>query len=675
MLTNTGLYILTSPCLEFLKTKKFGMSMRLDQRWFDYTSVFSNPKYLFCYEFITNNSKEEIFYIEQILLEKTKDKQSNLFSSEYRNFTEDEFNQFHNEIITILNEYNIQYILHKNPIFETPKINYKPEPLNNNIINTYDKLNELFNLSYEQKQRNKIQSIYVNTCVEELENNFKCLMVAPTGFGKTHMIYKIINKLSNINLIVLFTPRLLLNSQSHAERYIKSLNKEFDIIDFSKLSNEKKKIFHRTKFEKSTIIISCYQSANQLYQNFNICKNKIDLCIFDEAHIISSWNLDEKEFHKYWLNSQYIKYRLITTATPKQDMINLPVIFGNVVEKVKIYDLINLNILCNIKTVGKKVIKNNNEYHEIPKLIEESMIKYNKKKGVIYVNTQENAKILYKLMNEKTKLKTFIFISENDFELNNEEDKYITEYEKYTNPCVIINCQKISYGYDNDLIDFICFADPRQSDISIRQICGRGLRWNKKTYPNKLLHILLPIFVDEFGKCTDYDNIKSYLDYIIGECGQDIINSSTGKYSLESKGENKMIVPQYTGDEIPPEICEQYCTTGHNMYSKFIWFLKVNKVINEKSYNELQDKYKWMPILSNIRERYKKFCFRDIDDNRNQYYATKEECSKAIEEATNILKKNIGMEKYKKLMEKDIIIQINKIDNKIPLNKYGLYYC
>ena len=64
-------------------------------------------------------------------------------------------------------------------------------------------------------------------------------------------------------------------------------------------------------------------------------------------------------------------------------------------------------------------------------------------------------------------------------------------------------------------IDFICLGDPRQSDIDIRQILGRGLRWNKQTYPNKLLHLLVPLYKNEFGEYSEYGHLKKYLDYII----------------------------------------------------------------------------------------------------------------------------------------------------------------
>ena len=71
-------------------------------------------------------------------------------------------------------------------------------------------------------------------------------------------------------------------------------------------------------------------------------------------------------------------------------------------------------------------------------------------------------------------------------------------------------------------------GDPRQSDIDIRQIIGRGFRWKKEVYPNKLLHLLIPLYRDEFGNCSKNEHLKKYLDYIIGECGQDIIFKSNG---------------------------------------------------------------------------------------------------------------------------------------------------
>ena len=41
-----GLYILISFALEYEnKAFKFGMSMRLDKRWYDYSDIYKDPRY------------------------------------------------------------------------------------------------------------------------------------------------------------------------------------------------------------------------------------------------------------------------------------------------------------------------------------------------------------------------------------------------------------------------------------------------------------------------------------------------------------------------------------------------------------------------------------------------------------------------------------------------------
>ena len=103
------------------------------------------------------------------------------------------------------------------------------------------------------------------------------------------------------------------------------------------------------------------------------------------------------------------------------------------------------------------------------------------------------------------------------------EHNELIDFENNKNKSIIIVVGKLGYGYDNPYIDFICLGDPRQSDIDIRQIIGRGLRWNKILYPNKLLHLLIPLYKNEFENYKDNTHLKKYLDYIIGECGKDII--------------------------------------------------------------------------------------------------------------------------------------------------------
>lgn len=217
-------------------------------------------------------------------------------------------------------------------------------------------------------------------------------------------------------------------------------------------------------------------------------------------------------------------------------------------------------------------------------------------------------------------------------------------------------------------------SDSRQSDIDIRQIIGRGIRWNKNTYPNKLLHLLVPLYKDEFDRYSHNEHLKKYLDYIIGECGQDIIFKSNGEGFI-GDGDKVINGLDYDGETIPTEILESYCTTGYNKFTDFQRFLKNNKIFDEFDYNELQEKNKsWMVEIGKIKEKYPKFCFRNIHYNKNNYYLTKNECQNEIEKVKKILKKNIGLDKYSDLTHKQLIKKLNQIDNKIPLIDIDLYY-
>jgi superfamily II DNA or RNA helicase len=302
------------------------------------------------------------------------------------------------------------------------------------------------------------------------------------------------------------------------------------------------------------------------------------------------------------------------------------------------------------------------------------MIQYNKRKGIIYVNNTSNAENLYKLMKKQDKISTYIYVSK-DIETIDDLDKDIEAFENNLNQSIIIVVGKLGYGYDNSDIDFICLGDPRQSAIDIRQIIGRGIRWNRNNYPNKLLHLLVPLYKDEFNTYKNNKNLKKYLDYIIGECGQDIILKNGKIYVGDGDKINNFYGLDYDGDNIPLELLEEYCTTGYNKFTDFERFLKVNKIYNEETYNELQEKQKWMVPLCDIHKKYPKFCFRNIDPNRNLYYETKEEAKINYNENENKLINNIGKDKVRRLNFQQKIKKINDIyDIKIPSINFDLYY-
>ena len=84
-----------------------------------------------------------------------------------------------------------------------------------------------------------------------------------------------------------------------------------------------------------------------------------------------------------------------------------------------------------------------------------------------------------------------------------------------------------------------------------------------------------------------------------------------------------------------------------------------------------------MPILGDIRKRYKKFCFKDINAKENaEYYATLEECEKAYEECLKLFaeESNCSISKLKsKKTEQQLNKKIFEINSRIPINR-ELYY-
>lgn len=528
--------------------------------------------------------------------------------------------------------------------------------------------------SKENRLRNKLQEIYLVEIIKELNTYKKVYLKAPTGFGKTHIYYKTIIRMK-FNRILFLTPRILLNQQIVEDKYSSYIKDDnYKIIHFSDLDNSSKeeKIKKYSNNNIKIIMTSCYQSGNNLLKLLKKYKCLFDLIIFDEAHFITSW-ADAENISEFLTNNNICNYRLFGSATPTNDIELQPLVYGKVIEKVKVYELINQELLCNIETIVKQLNEKKSEYHNLKDLIVESMTKYNKKKGIIYVNDCKNAENLYKLLQKQNKLNVYIYVSKN-IEVENENDTNIKIFEKDIKQCVIICVGKISYGYDNAHIDFICLGDPRQSDIDIRQIIGRGLRWNKNVYQNKLLHLLVPLYRDEFGNCAKNEHLKKYLDYIIGECGKDIIFKSNGRAVIDNKINEITNGDDYDGENIPTEILNEYCTTGYNKYTDFLKFLKSNMIYDEITYNKLKEKQIWIVDLGGLQTKYPKFCFRHIHPNNINYYWNKKEAIEAYEICNNKLIIELGKEKYRRYNSQQKLQKINELNIMIPIINFDLYY-
>jgi superfamily II DNA or RNA helicase len=523
------------------------------------TGEYKRGKFIFALEILENNNKNiNSEYVEK-LLQKYFKNYHKIFDGGIEFYNK----EIINEIEPLLNKTFIKFIKLTTEEIDIINKNIKRQIIikklssNINFIKLL-KIRKNRGLSKENILRNELQEKYLKNILEELFTNFKVFIKAPTGFGKTHLFYKIISKMKP-NKILIFTPRLQLNRQIVENKYIKYIkNDKYSFFNFSDvILSEKKNLLTKIKESHNKFILtSCYQSGDKLLDLINELQMNFDLIIFDESHFIDNWNEC-----KFIIDANITTYKIFASATPTNIIETMPNIYGNIIEKIKIYELINFELLCNIVTLIKQTDNKKTEYHNLKDLIVESMTKYNKKKGIIYVNSKINAQNLYNLMKTQCIIDTYIYVS-GEINVINDDDTKLNEFEKNEKSCIIIVVGKISYGYDNDFIDFICLGDPRQSDIEIRQILGRGLRWNKMTYPNKLLHLLIPLYKNEFGDYSDFCHLKKYLDYIIGECGQDIIIKNNGMGEIVKENENKG--KNYSGNEIPIEILQNYCTTNYN---------------------------------------------------------------------------------------------------------------
>jgi len=661
-LNNGYIYIRRHIYYENDKICKLGKSKNIPDRDNGYaTGEYRRGKFGLVIE-ISNNQIFDDTYVEKLLQRYFK-----IYHSKMDGGSEFYQNKIINEIVPFLSNTSIKFkVLSEeeiNNLIHQERIRKLKELLKRYFHNRQSKENRL---------RNKLQEIYLVEIINHLNTYKKVFLKAPTGFGKTHIYYKTILRMK-FNRILFLTPRILLNQQIVEEKYSSYIKDDkYKIIHFSDLDNSSKEenIKMHSKNNRKIIMTSCYQSGNRLLEYIKKYNFLFDLIIFDEAHFITSWAENISEF---LTNNNICNYRLFGSATPTDDIELLPLVYGKVIEKVKVYELINQDILCNIETIVKQLNDKKSEYHNLKDLIVESMTKYKKKKGIIYVNDCKNAENLYKLLQKQDKLNVYIYVSKN-IEVENDSNTDIKTFEKDKEQCIIICVGKIGYGYDNDYIDFICLGDPRQSDIDIRQIIGRGLRWKKDVYPNKLLHLLVPLYRDEFGNCAKNEHLKKYLDYIIGECGKDIIFKSNGNAVVGNGTQIPKEGDDYDGENIPTEILNEYCTTGYNKYTDFLKFLKSNKIYDEISYNKLKEKQNWIVDLGGLQTKYKNFCFRNIHPNNINYYWNKKEAHEAYKICNNKLNIELGKEKYRRLDSRYKLNKINELDKKIPIINFDLYY-
>lgn len=439
---------------------------------------------------------------------------------------------------------------------------------------------------------------------------------------------------------------------------------------------------------------SCIQSQEKIYEDIKHLKTNIFVW-FDEAHwgIEDTWIDNEKESIKFWLNSENIKYRLFTSASPDNNIVTKNYkIFGELYNPIKIKELIKEKWLCPIIPYIFETQKNNNV--NLLNYIINNFKKLNKNFGLSFHSRNKNAYKLFKehyklYSNKKTDIKPFLIIGDNNREINNKIRK-IENYNDFSNLDIFMRTQnsiaytvkKLDMGWDFIKLDYISFSDVKLSSKDIIQCIGRGIRpdglgKNGKNL-NKKLAILLPIFIDNLEEKTEFSQIINVLKYLIQDIGLDIKDAIIKKNN-DKKNINGDLTVNYNGsDIIGAKILK---LLGYkNDLNELYGIMRKNKIYNDKDYYKFIENNKHLQLKKQVYD-YEGFKWKNIVDiDGDKYYQTYEECVEATKKAINNINEKFEYDENK---VEEILIEIeengniilNKFDSKIPpFNKLKEYF-
>ena len=605
-------------------------------------------------------------------------------------------------------KFNIIKLNQEEITFNNFKINKEWSNLDHSVLTKYLLDFNMVELEHKKARRTReYQKSYITKCFDFLMKFMLCLLVAPTGAGKTFMFYAIARKILRqkrkekgkdavVNIVIL-SPRLSINEQtvSAKNRDLLSINNDFIKINGVDYKDSCKKYDETIKENKKInfIISSTYQSIKKLEQFIKKNKIQIDLVIFDECHFIKSYEKEINENISFIMKDEkYIKKRLFCSATPYNSQRENKGLYGKVVEEVRISDLIKQGYLCPIKTIFKDFKGDTN----LSKLVIKEIKDKNKKKIIIFCNTQKNCRSFYnkiKLDLQNENIKPYLYISDKStkddnciYEINlpekqSEKDKkIIKDFEKENEISIIITCKRISMGYDFPKIDMVVFADAKCEKIDIAQCIGRGLRTIKDN-PKKECHVLLPVCEEDIT-ISKFKTIQSYFDYLKEECGYNIFDNDIWNSNSKSKTNSSELnknQADYYGFDIEVDFNDNslktrvidICCKNKIKYkntSEIIDFCKKNNITSYNEYDKFinSSKNKDYPDMEYIKNK-KDFYWKKL--NNKKYYKKDIQCITKIRKIDKTFNSD----------ENDInkFIEYNKKDSKIPpmtiKDYYGVY--
>jgi len=374
-------------------------------------------------------------------------------------------------------------------------------------------------VSYEPRND---QVVIIENTVTHFQQHDKGILVLMCGVGKTLISLWVTQKL-NSNTILIGVPNRLLLKQWEEVICILFQNVPYLLIEGG-VDSETIKSFLSSN-QDNCIVITTYASSHKLYTVTKDLEYKFDMKINDEAHHLTSININEEE-KKTFVNMLKIdsKKHLSLTATLKilenketqrdEDIIvsndNIDY-FGDIIDRKGLLWAINENIICDY--VIQTIITNEEQLEQ--QLSRFHITEENDKRLflsafaslksifdghshhlLIYANNKDNSLKLIQYIKMLLEENYFhipdLYCSEYHSEMKSKDQKEIINNFEKTKFGIITCVYCLGEGWDFPLLDGVVFAENMTSNIRIVQSALRASRKNKKD-ANKKTKIILPI--------------------------------------------------------------------------------------------------------------------------------------------------------------------------------------
>lgn len=716
-----GIYVLTSNMLKLLDVLKFGMSMTLETRWHDYITHFPDAHYIACYKFADDYQRDEILYIESIILEKTKEYQDiTCFGIEYRFM---KYKEIHKVITEVLLDYNIEYELIENAIFPNP-INKKKAEMNITIEDLENIKINIPNIFIRNKQNNKIQiklRDYQQECLDifiKLLNKgeyFQGVYSLATGLGKswitTACCLKHLELYPSDNILWMCFRNDIVDSQlkmfkSFPDIFMICTRGKQDISEISKKVRGKVFVILRHALQNNTLEAN---SINGIV--YDECQDACKISIKNENDEII-----EGKTYEILLKlgrEHNLKYRIGFSATPltndtkqNQGMIKL---YGNnkrvnylynmsiiegveqgyllepVIEYVMFnldtYDLRKFYDVFSIKEMDDKMIENkyNTLTEQIILQVNNCIDKMTYKKGIIWFSSVRIMLYFYNKLKDYYKSKLNVYYSWSGYAEN--DDIFRIEEEN----SLMLACQKFTVGYDGVNMEFGINTVLNESGYITVQKLGRFERNNKPKQNHAYLFQFCQYYKNDLTELTD-SIVRNYEALSIKA---NDINKIKGKESPENKI-NKMML-NFININIDNQIIDydkikmmvisrrirlETSELPHVSYKECKKIIEVYKTKYNRQLNSKEDYYKLskeddrLPLDAESLPDFIGWIDYLLID-REKYYATPEQVKESVKQIRQQFKNEFNN------INKDDFSEIYRFcqskDNKLPLMPVEFY--